>query len=150
MYSDLCAAIHFPFLRCRYTGGGDEFNFYVIGGYFGVRLFYEHHSKSSRHISLDGSSWTCCWQEWVSKSNVDVEEKQIFTYPHSIGLKYPSSQKMYQKNHDMTEKIGKIVGLLMMHISVPVFVMPKAILSYFNYYTTDLGSHAFELTIPIW
>lgn len=37
-----------------------------------------------------------------------------------------------------------------MFVCVPGFVIPKIFVSYFNYYTTNLGNDAFELSIPMW
>lgn len=40
--------------------------------------------------------------------------------------------------------------LIITYYRVIGFVLPKAILSYFSYFTTDAGPEAFELSIPMW
>lgn len=57
---------------------------------------------------------------------------------------------MYEKTNRFTENISKIIQTVVVHISVPGFVLPKAFYSYFMYFTTELGADAFELPIPTW
>lgn len=65
-------------------------------------------------------------------------------------LKHSASRTMYAKTNNLSEKLSKIIYFLMVKVSVPGFVLPKAILSFFIYCTTDAGSDAFELSIPTW
>lgn len=57
---------------------------------------------------------------------------------------------MYEKTNRQIEVVSKITHFVMVKISAPLFVLPKALLCYFLYFTTDLGSNAFELSIPTW
>lgn len=66
------------------------------------------------------------------------------------GLHHPKSKKMYEKTNRLAEKCSKIICFLIMKMSIPGFVLPKAIFSYFRYFTTDAGPNAFELPILAW
>lgn len=66
------------------------------------------------------------------------------------GLKYPRSRAIYEQCNQLAEKITKLMQIVVVHVSVPGFVLPKAIYSYFVYFTTDLGVDAFVLPIPTW
>lgn len=57
---------------------------------------------------------------------------------------------MYEKYNDLIEKLSKLFYLALMYIGGPVFILPKVILSYFHYYTTDSGRDAFELPLEMW
>lgn len=69
---------------------------------------------------------------------------------NSIGLKYSKSKKMYEKTNRLVEKWCKIAYFVIVKMSVPGFILPKALVSLFIYYTTDSGPDAFELPIPVW
>lgn len=67
-----------------------------------------------------------------------------------LGLKYPRSKAMYEKTNRLVEKISKFISFVIVYVSIPAFVLPKAIYCLFIYYTTDLGPDSFELPIPTW
>lgn len=52
---------------------------------------------------------------------------------------------MYEKTNRLVEKVSNMIYIGMMKWGVPFFVLPKAIVSYVTYFTTDAGSEAFEL-----
>lgn len=62
----------------------------------------------------------------------------------------PSSRAMYEKGNRIIEKSSKIIYFAAIKLGVPGFLLPKAILSYFTYFSTDAGSEAFELPLPAW
>lgn len=94
-------------------------------------------------------------------------------------MKYPRSKALYKRTNRFAENISKLMRFVMVYVSVPgyvefvqiyfikinpnvkaitcdlpvcfvVFVLPKAVYSYFMYFTTKLGADAFELPIPTW
>lgn len=67
-----------------------------------------------------------------------------------LGLKYPQSKALYEKTDQLIERISKIIQFVMVYVSVPGFILPKAIFSLFIYSTTDLGPDALELPLPAW
>lgn len=67
-----------------------------------------------------------------------------------LGFKYTELKQLYEKTNRQIEHVSKITHFVMVKISVPVIVLPKALLCYFLYFTTDLGANAFELSIPTW
>lgn len=68
----------------------------------------------------------------------------------TLGQKCEKSTAMYEKTNQLMEKISKIVYFFIVFVCVPGFVIPKICVSYFNYFTTNLGNDAFELSEPIW
>lgn len=68
----------------------------------------------------------------------------------SLELQCEESATMYEKVIQLMEKISKIVYFTIVGVSVPGFVIPKAIHSYLKYYTTNLEGDAFDLSMPMW
>lgn len=50
----------------------------------------------------------------------------------------------------LVEKLSRIINFVMMKLGVPLFIIPKAIISYFMFFTTDAGRDAFELPFEMW
>lgn len=67
-----------------------------------------------------------------------------------IGLKYPRAKATYQCANQQTEKVCNFLYTFCVCVIVPGFVSPKAIYSFFVYFSTDLGPNAFELPFPTW
>lgn len=67
-----------------------------------------------------------------------------------LGLQCEKSRAMYDRINNLMEKLSKIAYFAIFGVSIPGFVIPKAILSYIKYYTTNLGGDAFDLSIPMW
>lgn len=63
---------------------------------------------------------------------------------------HPVARPMYERTNQQAENYSKIIYFLIVYVSAPSFVLPKAMLSYFLYFTTDLGFEAFEMPIPQW
>lgn len=57
---------------------------------------------------------------------------------------------MYEKANQLAETWSKMIDFAIVHVSVPTIIFPKAIVSFFIYYTTEAGPDAFELPIPVW
>lgn len=73
------------------------------------------------------------------------------TLSFSVGVNNnPSLQPMYNKFNGIIEKSSEIIYFLAMNVAVPGFVLPKAIVSYYRYFTTDAGSAAFDLPFLAW
>lgn len=66
------------------------------------------------------------------------------------GLECVESRAMYEETNYLMEKIGKIVYITVVCVTVPGFVIPKAIVSYYRYYIINMGNDAFVLSIPTW
>lgn len=61
-----------------------------------------------------------------------------------------ASRVMYEKTNRFVENLCKITYTIGRKLLVPIFILPKAFLSYFTYFTTDAGRAAFELPFPLW
>lgn len=57
---------------------------------------------------------------------------------------------IYKKTNEIVEKISEIADFIMVKVSLPGFILPKAIYCYLQYFATDLGNEAFELSLPMW
>lgn len=68
----------------------------------------------------------------------------------SVTEKSPISNALYVKANDLGEKFSKIIFFVAIQCSVPALILPKAVVSYFIYFTTDSGGDAFDLQFPIW
>lgn len=67
-----------------------------------------------------------------------------------IGLKISASKETYHKTNQLVEKICEIAFFALKYVGGAFFIVPKVAVSYFKYFTTDLGNDAFYLPIPIW
>lgn len=57
---------------------------------------------------------------------------------------------MCETTNQIVEKCSEIGAFAMIYVVIPCFILPKAIYSFFIYFTTDLGNDAFDLPIAIW
>lgn len=73
-----------------------------------------------------------------------------FTKKKNLGIKCATSKQIYEKTNKLTEKLSEIVYLFYAKVAIPGFVLPKAIVCFFVYFTTDRGPDAFELSLPFW
>lgn len=67
-----------------------------------------------------------------------------------LGLERPESKAMYEKINQLAEKLSKLAVFFFRKVSIPFVIIPTTVKCYFTYYTTDLGTAAFELPIPMW
>lgn len=75
----------------------------------------------------------------------------IYSAPTNIsGMEYPTPEALFQETNQLVEKWSEIMCFLAT-IVIPTFVcFSMVMLSFFFYFTTDLGSDAFELPVPMW
>lgn len=74
-----------------------------------------------------------------------------FQYDFAPGMKRdPKWRVKGDKTNRLVEKWSKIIDFALMKVCVPSAVLPKVVVSYFTYFTTDAGSEAFDLPIPSW
>lgn len=73
-----------------------------------------------------------------------------FNLPNVGITNVPTSNSVYQDCNELVEKLCKILYILFVNISAPGFIMPKIVLSFFLYFTTDSGADAFDLPLPMW
>lgn len=66
-----------------------------------------------------------------------------------LGLKCVASRALYEKSNHLMEKLSRIVYFIAVGGVLGV-VIPKAIVCFFKYYTTNLGRDAFDLPLPTW
>lgn len=67
-----------------------------------------------------------------------------------LGSKNPASEAIYEKTNQIVEKYSEIGIFALKNVIAPSFIHPKAIVSFFIYFYTDLGNDAFNLPIPMW
>lgn len=67
-----------------------------------------------------------------------------------LGIIIPTSNAIYEETNRLVEKSTKNGFFILKYVIAPIFVLPKAIVCFSIYFTTDLGNNAFELPVPIW
>lgn len=67
-----------------------------------------------------------------------------------LGLENSELKKLYIKTGRIIELMSKAILLVFMYIIPPMFVLPNSILSFYAFFTTDLGNDAFEMPFPMW
>lgn len=67
-----------------------------------------------------------------------------------IGLKYTASKSILIKTHRIVELLCKILNSVVLYNTPFGFTFPKAIMCYVIYYSTDAGTNAFKLPLPMW
>lgn len=72
------------------------------------------------------------------------------THKHFIGLVNPASMAIYEKSNQQIEEYGNALSIFMRKVSIPCLIMPKVVISFITYFTTDLGNDAFQLPFHIW
>lgn len=66
------------------------------------------------------------------------------------GLQNEASKAIYVEVNDRIEKWSQIVHFVLVNVSIPFLILPKYLVSFYLYYTTDMGNDAFELPLPMW
>lgn len=66
------------------------------------------------------------------------------------GSKYPASNKLYEKTNRQIEMISKVAYFALIYVSVPAIILPKSLLCFYVYFSSDLGPESFELSVPAW
>lgn len=57
---------------------------------------------------------------------------------------------MYNETDRQIEKWSKIVYIVIAQTTPACFILPIFVYSLIEYFTTDLGTDAFELPLPVW
>lgn len=86
-------------------------------------------------------------------SNKIYKDKNIFCLQIAkikSGLENPTSKATYEKANVLVEKCSKIGFNVLKYVVALGYIFPKVIISFFNYFTTDLGNGAFDLPILMW
>lgn len=65
-------------------------------------------------------------------------------------LECPKSKRKYEKTNRNMEKWSEIVYFLTVKVTVVCLIGPRFVVSFFVYFTTNLGADAFELPILTW
>lgn len=88
----------------------------------------------------------------IEKSNfiTIVNHKYNLQGLYIIGLIKSSSSAMYEKPNHQVERWSEVLKLALLNITTHFMIWPIAIISYFTYFTTDLGEDSFELPFYIW
>lgn len=68
----------------------------------------------------------------------------------SGSIRTPASRAVIQRTIQRVEKISEIIYFVAINFGVPGVILPKALKSFFTYFTTDSGSDAFELPYVMW
>lgn len=85
------------------------------------------------------------FEKLVEKSEYFIIQKLKFT-----GMRTPTLKSMCEEKNREGEKWSKLAFLLIAKCTRIVLVSPKAMFSYWTYYTTDAGRDAFVLPYLIW
>lgn len=66
------------------------------------------------------------------------------------GLKKAHSKAIYEDLHARMEKWTELIHLANVKVTLPCVVIPKFVMSFYVYYTTDVGGDAFQLPTYAW
>lgn len=90
-------------------------------------------------------------------SYIRAFEANIFTMLSStcflcvnLELKYSASEEIFRKANRFEKKWSKIINFVIFKLTPAFALLPWCIYVYFLYFTTDLGTDAFELPYPMW
>lgn len=93
---------------------------------------------------------------WLRKQLRSVSSIQFIDLTHDlnlcifVGMAYPAPKAMYEKANRFIGKIIEVVNLVVVQFSAPCLILPKALVSYYLYFTTGFRSNAFDLPLPMW
>lgn len=62
----------------------------------------------------------------------------------------PASRAKLKKTNQLIEKLCETFYFAVIKAGIPALMLPKAIISYTIYYTTDAGAASFELPFAAW
>lgn len=66
------------------------------------------------------------------------------------GSKNAASTAIYVNIIDKVERLSRFIHIILLKVTVPCSIVPKFIVCFYLYFTTDKGNDAFELPFPIW
>ena len=82
------------------------------------------------------------------KNSIDFP--YFFVRVRRTGLDNSESQGLYTETSQKVAKWIKIVDIALVKITPTLTILPASIVSFFIYFTTDLGDSAFQLPFPMW
>lgn len=85
----------------------------------------------------------------VSRPNVLRLRFCAYNIKLFLGLKCSTSKVLYYETNEQIENFCEIIYFVFVRISPQFLTFPFYIVSYYNYFTTDLGEKAFQLLIPM-
>lgn len=96
-----------------------------------------------------------CWESIAVTSEYQSWKVRIlwtksFCVQNILGSQNPASKIIYVKIIEKVEKWSRFIHIVLLYVTVPSFVLPKYVVSFYLFYTTDLGNDAFELPLPVW
>ncbi|XP_055306180.1 odorant receptor coreceptor-like isoform X2 [Sitodiplosis mosellana] len=60
------------------------------------------------------------------------------------------SKPLYEAMNLLIEKKCRTIHIVILNVTYPGILLPRFLLSYFLYFTTDLGNDSFTLPVPVW
>lgn len=63
---------------------------------------------------------------------------------------HPKSKQIFADANEKIENFTKFIFFVSIKMTFPGVMLPTFVISYLNYFTTDLGGEAFTLAFPIW
>ena len=69
---------------------------------------------------------------------------------YKIGIENPSTKKMYEQVIKNIEKFTQTIDFMFINLTLPGVMIPRLIISYLNYFSTNLGREGFKLPFPEW
>lgn len=129
----------------------NTWNLYIWLRFAAVFFFLMDVQFSSNRSYFHSSMHLMNWPMKVSKTSIiQIWWFNKFNTSMWLGLKTPKSKQICEQTHQLVEKYTEIGLFLIRIVITPCFVLPKAIVSFFAYFTTDLGSDAFKLPAAMW
>lgn len=79
----------------------------------------------------------------ASKLHLFLLRRKISAYACHVklGIQHPASQEIYEKTNGLVEKYSEIGFFAIKNVIVPCFIIPKAVVSFLIYFTTDSFCH---------
>lgn len=93
------------------------------------------------------------WKE-VSECNdffeIEQDRNENGKLPYKLGLEDPTMKAFYDATNQQIEKRSEFLYFIMVKAMPISYWLPRLIIYYICYFTTELGSDAFELSFPFW
>lgn len=87
---------------------------------------------------------------FISNFNAGLLKKFWSNYRKTVpGSGNPKSKRLYNETDRLVENISRIIQFAILYASPVGFVLPKGLLSFSLYFTTDLENDAFDLSLPL-
>lgn len=80
----------------------------------------------------------------------NVTSHKIISKHLKLGWENPESKVICEKMNEFVETYSKIGMSVLKYVVVPSVIFPKVFISFFIYFTTDVGNDALDLPLPMW